>query len=102
MTAVVQLPVVATPDDQILTTDADGRRWYTEVLHDGFRAQYEVREVVYDSTTGHQRLVVADTVTFGRMVSLDGITQVTSADEFVYHEMLAHTQSWPMAMPGAF
>ncbi|MGI9462564.1 MAG: polyamine aminopropyltransferase, partial [Aestuariivirgaceae bacterium] len=41
--------------------------------------------------TAHQRLVVADTVTFGRVVSLDGITQVTTTDEYAYHEMLAHT-----------
>jgi spermidine synthase len=27
---------------------------------------------------------------FGKMLMLDGATQVTSADEFVYHEMMAH------------
>jgi spermidine synthase len=83
--------VASTPNELILTIDGDGRVWYTEVLHEGFRAQYEVREVVYDSNTEHQRLVVADTVTFGRVMSLDGITQVTTRDEYVYHEMLAHT-----------
>ena len=85
------IDVVSTPNELILTTDQDGRQWYTEVLHEGFRAQYEVRKVVYDSDTPHQRLVVADTVTFGRVMSLDGITQVTTRDEYAYHEMLAHT-----------
>ena len=34
--------------------------------------------------------MVFDTVAFGRLMSLDGITQVTMADEYVYHEMLSH------------
>ena len=82
---------VSTPHDEVLTKDDDGRVWYNEVLHEGFRVAYEVSDVVYDSKTDHQRLVVADTVTFGRVVSLDGITQVTTEDEYAYHEMLAHT-----------
>jgi len=77
-------------DNPYLTTDADGRLWYTETLHKGFGARYEVEKVVYDSRTPHQRLMVFDTVTFGRLMSLDGITQVTMADEYVYHEMLSH------------
>jgi len=77
-------------DNPYLTTDADGRLWYTETLHKGFRARYEVADVVYDSKTPHQRLMVFDTVAFGRLMSLDGITQVTMADEYVYHEMLSH------------
>ncbi len=77
-------------DNPYLTTDADGRLWYTETLHKGYRACYEVTDVVYDSETPHQRLMVFDTVTFGRLMALDGITQVTMGDEYVYHEMLSH------------
>lgn len=73
-----------------LVTDADGRQWYVETLHDGFRTSYEVTEVLFDSNTPHQRLIVADTPRFGRLVALDGATQVTTADEYVYHEMLSH------------
>ena len=28
---------------------------------------------------------------------LDGVVQTTEADEFIYHEMLAHVPIWPMA-----
>ena len=73
-----------------LATDADGRLWYTETLHEGFRTSYEVTGVVFDSSTPHQRLIVVDTVSFGRLMALDGVTQVTTADEYVYHEMLSH------------
>ncbi len=81
---------VSTPLDEILTEWRDGTLWYNERLHDGFYCAYQVNDVVFDSKTPHQRLVVADTATFGRVVSLDGITQVTTVDEYVYHEMLAH------------
>ena len=64
--------------------------WYTETLHEGFRTSIQVRRVRFDSRTEHQRLVIAESVAFGTVVMLDGVTQLTTADEFVYHEMLAH------------
>ena len=73
------------PEDQA----ADGR-WLTETLYDDVRLSIRVDRVVLDEGTGHQRLVVADSARFGRMFSLDGVTQLTMADEHVYHEMLAH------------
>ena len=75
-----------------LTRRPDGSLWYRETLHeeDGFATEYRVAEVLYDSATPHQRLIVVDTERFGRLVALDGATQVTMGDEFVYHEMMAH------------
>jgi spermidine synthase len=73
------------PDD----ADAD-LPWYTETLHDGFRTSIQVRRVLFDSETAHQRLVIAESVAFGKVVLLDGVTQLTIADEHIYHEMLAH------------
>lgn len=73
-----------------LSTDGEGRMWYTETLHEGLRTSYEVKEVLFDSNTPHQRLIVVDTHRFGRLMALDGVTQVTMADEYVYHEMLSH------------
>ncbi len=64
--------------------------WYTETLHDGFRTSIQVRRVLFDSETAHQRLVIAESVAFGKLVMLDGVTQLTTADEHVYHEMLSH------------
>lgn len=66
-------------------------RWIVENLHKGVRASYQADEVLFEVETGHQNLVIFKNETFGRMMSLDGITQVTQRDEFVYHEMMAHT-----------
>lgn len=71
------------PDDAALP-------WYSETLHEGFRTSIQVRRVLFDSQTAHQRLVVAESVAFGKLVMLDGVTQLTTADEYVYHEMLSH------------
>jgi spermidine synthase len=77
-------------DPDYVTRDRQNRQWFTETLHGDFRASYELRQVLFDSHTPHQRLIVADTVRFGRLVALDGVTQLTMADESGYHEMLAH------------
>ena len=64
--------------------------WLTETLYDDVRVSIKVDRVLFDSQTEHQHLVVAESKRFGRMFTLDGVTQLTMADEFVYHEMLAH------------
>lgn len=67
-------------------------RWISETLFDdlGFRVSYKVERVLYEMKTGHQDLVLFENPYFGKMLMLDGATQVTTADEFVYHEMMSH------------
>ena len=64
--------------------------WMTETLHDGLRMQVEATSILFDSETEHQRLVVFENPTLGRVMMLDDIVQTTEVDEFIYHEMLAH------------
>jgi spermidine synthase len=63
---------------------------FTETLYQGWQADYRCDEVYFDSATDHQRLVIFKNPIFGHMMMLDGVTQTTEADEFIYHEMLAH------------
>jgi spermidine synthase len=77
-------------DPDYITRDQNNRQWFTETLHGDFLTSYELRQVLFDSRTPHQRLIVADSVRFGRLVALDGVVQLTMADESAYHEMLAH------------
>src|SRR5262249_12331461 len=70
---------------------ADKRRSPETLFDDiGIRMPYEVERVIYEQQTEHQHLVLFEHPFFGKMLMLDGATQVTSADEFVYHEMMAH------------
>jgi spermidine synthase len=68
------------------------KRWLPETLFDdlGFRMTYEVERVLYELQTEHQHLVLFEHPFFGKILMLDGATQVTTADEFVYHEMMTH------------
>ena len=75
-----------------------GERWVTETLHDGLRCAFRSDEVIYEEETENQHLVIFENVKFGRWMSLDGITQVTEKDEFVYHEMVTHV---PLLAHGA-
>lgn len=64
--------------------------WHQETLFPHVAASYEVGRVLYRGRTGFQDVVILENATFGRMMILDGVTQTTERDEFVYHEMMAH------------
>jgi len=68
------------------------KRWIPETLFDdlGFRMTYEVERVLYEMRTEHQHLVLFEHKYFGKMLMLDGATQVTARDEFIYQEMMSH------------
>jgi spermidine synthase len=68
------------------------RRWISETLFDelGFRMSFAAERVLYEQRTEHQHLVLFENRHFGKMLMLDGATQVTARDEFVYHEMMTH------------
>lgn len=69
---------------------SDLKGWTLERLHrDHAQALRETR-VIYDSATAHQRLRVFENTTFGRILTLDDVVQVTERDNFIYHEMLTH------------
>jgi spermidine synthase len=69
-------------------TDMTG--WSVERLHDDHAQALRIDRLHYDSRTEHQRIRVFENPTFGRVMTLDGVVQVTEADNFVYHEMLTH------------
>ncbi|SFH24545.1 spermidine synthase [Palleronia marisminoris] len=64
--------------------------WSVETLHDGFAQAHRMDRVLYDSKTEHQRIIVFESAQFGRVMTLDGVVQVTERDNFIYHEMLTH------------
>ncbi|MBY6200130.1 polyamine aminopropyltransferase [Maritalea mobilis] len=64
--------------------------WNIERLHDDHLQGLRITTEFYDSATEHQRIRVFENPTFGRIMTLDGVVQVTEADNFIYHEMLTH------------
>ncbi len=68
------------------------KRWIPETLFDslGFRMSYAVDKVLYEMQTEHQHLILFEHQFFGKMLMLDGATQISSRDEFIYQEMMSH------------
>ena len=51
---------------------------------------YEVSRVLYSGRSPYQEIRVFENPFFGKVLTLDGVVQITERDEFFYHEMLAH------------
>lgn len=65
-------------------------RWVEETLHLDWRTRLKAEKVLFENETEHQHLIIFDNDKFGRVMMLDHIVQLTTADEFIYHEMMAH------------
>jgi len=63
---------------------------FVETLYDSYGQEFRIDELLYESKTEHQHLILFRNAHFGRVMVLDGIVQTTEKDEFIYHEMLAH------------
>ena len=68
------------------------KRWIAETLFDdlGFRMTFRADKVLYETHTAHQHLVLFEQPFFGKMLMLDGATQISKRDEYIYQEMMSH------------
>lgn len=66
--------------------------WFTELSDAGTIFGLELTDAacIHSEQTPYQQLEVFDTKTFGKLMTLDGCTMVTTRDNFIYHEMMAH------------
>ncbi|MEK7777912.1 MAG: polyamine aminopropyltransferase [Chloroflexota bacterium] len=65
-------------------------RWYYEYITANLFLASHLSRIIYVGQTRYQRVEIIETVPFGRCLVLDGRTQSSEADEFIYHEALAH------------
>lgn len=64
--------------------------WIKEAAN-GFGLTLEIAEILEHRETPFQTIDVYQTTGKGKLLMLNGIIQLTSWDEFCYHEMMAHT-----------
>jgi spermidine synthase len=74
-------------------------RWIEETFHPHWRVSLEAGRVLHEVKTEHQHLVIFENATWGRVLMLDGVCQLTTSDEFVYHEMMAHVPLMALSKP---
>ncbi len=64
--------------------------WFAETLTPHTRLALEASRVLVHERTGEHELALIENDVFGRVLLLDGAVQLTTSDEFIYHEMMAH------------
>lgn len=75
-------------------TCAMKNQWFFEKtipgISDESKIGIKIKKKIYSGRSSYQKIEVFDTFSFGRMLVLDGIVQLSQIDEFIYHEMLVH------------
>ncbi len=77
-----------------MTTDI----WLNETLYPDWAQRFLVKRELARVQSDFQDIVIFESFSHGRVMALDGVIQITEADEFVYQEMLAHV---PLLAHGA-
>jgi spermidine synthase len=70
-------------------------QWFNEELDEqyfdlGARVSIQIGETLFEGQSDFQKLQIVKTPKFGNMMILDGAVMLTEANEFAYHEMIAH------------
>ena len=68
----------------------NSKKHFKETLYDAVCQEFRIDKLYFESKTEHQHLMIFHNAQLGRVMTLDGIVQTTEADEFIYHEMMAH------------
>ncbi len=74
-------------------------RWIEETFHADWKTAMRADEVLHEVKTEHQDLAIFKNKTWGTVLILDGVFQLSTADEFVYHEMMAHVPLFALDAP---
>lgn len=64
--------------------------WFSEIQTDNVKLTVKINKHLFSGQSEFQKVDILDSVEFGRMLVIDGITMITERDEFVYHDMLSH------------
>ncbi len=74
-------------------------RWISETFHPDWRPSIRADKILHEVKTKHHHLVIFENAFWGKVLILDGVFQLTTKDEFVYHEMMAHIPLTALARP---
>jgi len=72
--------------------------WVNETLYSAWGQRFLVKRELARVQSDFQDIMVFESESHGRVMLLDGVVQITEADEFVYQEMLTHV---PLLAHGA-
>jgi spermidine synthase len=64
--------------------------WANETLYPSWGQRFAVVRELARVQSAFQDILIFESASHGRVMLLDGVVQITEADEFVYQEMIAH------------
>lgn len=64
--------------------------WAEELLFKDFKQAFKIKQELFYKKSRFQKIRIFDSYRFKKILMLDNIIQTTEADEFIYHEMMAH------------
>lgn len=70
--------------------EINGETWFKEEVTGAIGHSLRVDNVLFEGEADHQHLIVFENEQFGRLFALEGFIQVSTRDEFIYHEMVTH------------
>ncbi|CAI0546708.1 unnamed protein product [Linum tenue] len=81
----------------------DGRKvvYFNNPMWPGEAHSLEVEEILYEGKSDYQEVLVFQSSSYGKVLVLDGIVQLTEKDECAYQEMIAHLPLCSIPSPKA-
>ncbi len=76
-----------------------GSDWVAETLYPDWGQRFRVTRELARVRSPFQDIRIVETPSHGRVMLLDGVVQITEADEFAYQEMIAHVPLLAHAAP---
>lgn len=64
--------------------------WVSEKSTEHLQMSFRTKRVLFSEKSPFQQVDVIETERWGKMLLNDGMVMVSEADEFIYHEMIAH------------
>lgn len=68
----------------------NGKKWFIDDYRIGQKHYFEIKNKILDKRTRFGHIEIFDFAKFGKSLIIDGITQSSVSDEFIYHECLIH------------
>jgi spermidine synthase len=65
------------------------KRWICEE-DQGLRTCHKIKKQLLHKKTTYQEIQIFDSINFGKILVIDGIVQLSTSDEHLYHEALVH------------
>jgi len=67
-------------------------QWFSEIFEQcGSAFSLRLKSKLHEEQSDYQKIEIFDTEGFGKLMVIDGCVMLTERDNFIYHEMMAHT-----------